>query len=197
MKYLENYKGYSEKMPIEDKVKYWIEYLDKNYSISVFKNMKTIKIEDKSYFLSDPFLQKSRLKNRLFLEIKYNLPEYNSDLHEPSLRKAIKIWIDKNSPLKENSNFDSDFDSDFAITKIQEQFPFIKVKEMLDKEVLEWTPEEEDNTYYSEHSNGEAEDAIITHLIDWYFSKYPSSYSEDYEDSFRESIQKAYNFLSY
>ena len=97
---------------------------------------------------------------------------------------------------KYNENIDT-FDVDFAIAKIQEQFPFEKVKEMLDKEVLEWTPEDEDGSYYSEHSNGEAEDAIITHLIDWYSSKYPSSYSDENEDTLRESIQKTYNFLNY
>ena len=89
------------------------------------------------------------------------------------------------------------FDVYFAIAKIMEQFPFEKVKEMLDKEVLEWTPEDEDGSYYSEHSNGEAEDAIITHLVDWYSSKYPSSYSDDNEEILREAIQRSYNFLNY
>jgi hypothetical protein len=103
---------------------------------------------------------------------------------------------------KYNENIDT-FDVDFAIAKIQEQFPFEKVKEMLDKEVLEWTPEDEDGSYYSEHSNGEAEDAIITHLIDWYSIKYPSGYSEESEDAnsnyptLRQAIQKTYNFLNY
>jgi hypothetical protein len=68
---------------------------------------------------------------------------------------------------------------------------------MLDKEVLEWTPEDEDGSYYSDHSNGEAEDAIITHLIDWYSIKYPSGYSDGSEDTLRQSIQKTYNFLNY
>jgi hypothetical protein len=99
--------------------------------------------------------------------------------------------------LRKYNENNSDFDVDFAIAKIQEQFPFDKVKQMLDKEVLEWTPENEDGSYYSEHSNGEAEDAIITHLIDWYSSKYPSSYSDENEDTLRESIQKTYNFLNY
>ena len=115
-------------------------------------------------------------------------------IHEPSLRKAIKNWIDKNSIINESLN---NFDVDFAITKIKEHFTFEKVKEMVDKEVLEWTPEDEDGSYYSEHSNGEAEDAIITHLIDWYSSKYPSSYSDENEEVLRKSIQKTFNFLNY
>ena len=100
--------------------------------------------------------------------------------------------------LRKYNENNSELDVDFAIAKIQEQFPFDKVKQMLDKEVLEWTPEDEDGSYYSEHSNGEAEDAIITHLIDWYSSKYPSSsYSDESEDTLREAIQKTYNFLNY
>ena len=97
---------------------------------------------------------------------------------------------------KYNENIDT-FDVDFAIAKIKEHFNFDKVKEMLDKEVLEWTPEEEDGSYYTEHSNGEAEDAIITHLVDWYSSKYPSSYSDENEEALRKSIQKTFNFLNY
>jgi len=103
---------------------------------------------------------------------------------------------------KYNENINT-FDVDFAISKIKEHFDFKKVKEMLDKEVLEWTPEDEDGSYYSEHSNGEAEDTIITHLIDWYSIKYPSSYSEENEEAssnysvLRKAIQKEYNFLNY
>jgi hypothetical protein len=99
--------------------------------------------------------------------------------------------------LRKYNENNSEFDVDFAIAKIQEKFPFDKVKQMLDKEVLEWTPEDEDGSYYSEHSNGEAEDAIITHLIDWYSNKYPSSHSDDSDDILREAIQKTYNFLNY
>lgn len=94
---------------------------------------------------------------------------------------------------KYNENVNS-FDVDFAIAKIQEHFPFEKVKEMLDKEVLEWTPENGD---YSHFSNGEAESAIINYLIDWYSDKYPSSYSEENQDILMSAIQKCYNFLNY
>lgn len=97
---------------------------------------------------------------------------------------------------KYNENIDT-FDVDFAIAKIKEHFTFDKVKQMLDEEVLEWTPEDEDGSYYTEHSNGEAEDVIITHLIDWYSSKYPSGYSDENEEVLREAIQKEYNFLNY
>jgi hypothetical protein len=197
MKYLENFNKYNHplgKLPLEDQVQNWIQYLDDNYPISIFRNMKTIEVSGKNQYLSGPILVKSRLVDKLFYDIKYDADEKGSVIHEPSLRKAIKIWIDKNSIINENLN---NFDVDFAIAKIQEKFPFDKVKQMLDKEVLEWTPEDEDGSYYSEHSNGEAEDAIITHLIDWYSIKYPSGYSDDSDDILREAIQKTYNFLNY
>jgi hypothetical protein len=198
MKYLENFNKYNHplgKLPLEDQVQNWVQYLDDNYPISIFRNMKTIEVSGKNQYLSGPILVKSRLVDKLFYDIKYDADEKGSVIHEPSLRKAIKIWIDTHSKLNESLE---SFDVDFAIAKIKEQFPFQKVKEMLDKEVLEWSPEDEDSSYYSENSNGEAEDAIITNLIDWYLSKYPISFfSFDNEYDLSDAIQKEYNFLSH
>lgn len=197
MKYLENFNSYdvpNGKEPILDSVNKWMEFLDKRYPISDFRNMKTIQIEDKMRFLSGSFLTKKRLTDQIFYDITTSEEMKGSEIHEPSLRKAIKEWIDKYSKLNESLE---SFDVDFAIAKIQEQFPFEKVKKMLDKEVLEWTPEDEDGSYYLDHSNGEAEDTIITHLIDWYSLKYPSSYSDENEEILRKGIQTSYNFLNY
>jgi len=83
---------------------------------------------------------------------------------------------------------------DFVIAKIKENFSFEMIKELLDKEVIEWTPEEEESTYYSENSNGEAEDAVITYMINWYTTKYQSIINEI---DIKELIQKEYNFLNY
>ena len=198
MKYLENFNSYdvpNGKEPILDSVNKWMEFLDKRYPISDFRNMKTIQIEDKMRFLSGPIMTKSRLKQQIFYDITTSEEMQGSEIHEPSLRKAIKEWIDKYSKLNESLE---SFDVDFAITKIKEQFPFEKVKEMLDKEILEWSPEDEDSSYYSENSNDEAEDAIITNLIDWYLSKYPISFfSLDNEYDLSDAIQKEYKFLSH
>ena len=198
MKYLENFNSYdvpNGKEPILDSVNKWMEFLDKRYPISDFRNMKTIQIEDKMRFLSGPIMTKSRHKQQIFYDITTSEEMQGSEIHEPSLRKAIKEWIDKYSKLNESLE---SFDVDFAITKIKEQFPFEKVKEMLDKEILEWSPEDEDSSYYSENSNDEAEDAIITNLIDWYLSKYPISFfSLDDEYDLSDAIQKEYNFLKY
>jgi len=196
MKYLENFNSYdvpNGKEPILDSVNKWMEFLDKRYPISDFRNMKTIQIEDKMRFLSGSFLTKKRLTDQIFYDITTDEEMQGSVIHEPSLRKAIKEWIDKHSKLNESLE---SFDVDFAITKIKEQFPFEKVKEMLDKEVLEW---DEDSSSYYQLSNGEAENAIIIYLMDWYLSKYPSSqfFSSDDESDLSDAIQKEYNFLKY
>lgn len=189
MNYLKLFENFE---PQQDQVKYWLNYLDKNYPITDYHNMKMIDISGKGRYISGPLMVKSTLKQQIFNDI---VSDNKENIHEPSLRRAISTWIDQQSPVKENLN--NEFDLEFALAKIKEHFNFDKVKEMLDKEVLEWTPEEEDGSYYTEHSNGEAEDAIITHLIDWYSSKYPSGYSDENEDILREAIQKEYNFLSY
>jgi len=195
MKYLENFNSYdvpNGKEPILDSVNKWIEFLDERYPISDFRNMKTIQIEDKMRFLSGSFLTKKRLTDQIFYDIKTSEEMQGSAIHEPSLRKAIKEWIDKYSKLNESLE---SFDVDFAITKIKEQFSFEKVKEMLDKEVLEW---DEDSSSYYQLSNGEAENAIITYLMDWYLSKYPISFfSFDNEYDLSDAIQKEYKFLSH
>jgi hypothetical protein len=85
---------------------------------------------------------------------------------------------------KYNENIDT-FDVDFAIIKIKEKFP--KVKEMLGKEVLMWT-HPKDGSSYSDRSNNEAEDIIITHLINWYSSEHP--YSDENKETLIEAIQK-------
>lgn len=88
-----------------------------------------------------------------------------------------------------------EFDTDFAISKIKEHFNFETVKDMLDKEIMEWTPDEEDLDWYTNNSNGEAESIVIQHIINWYTTKYPSS--EINEEELEKSIQKEFNFLNY
>lgn len=194
MKYLENFNSYDApegKEPITDTVNKWKEFLKERYPISDYRNMKTIQIEDRLKFLSGNFLTKKRLTDQIFYDIKTDQEMQESEIHEPSLRKAIKEWIDSHSKLNESLE---SFDVDFAIAKIQEHFEFQEVKEMLDKEVLEW---DESGSSYYQLSNGEAEDAIISHLIDWYSSKFPSGYSDINQEILKETIQKTYNFLNY
>ena len=88
MKFLETF---SERYPTEDDVKFWEDYLDQNYT--KFSNTefgKMIQIDDKSYFLRN----KREVTDRLFWDIKYS---FNQQIYQPSLRRAIKNWIDRNN----------------------------------------------------------------------------------------------------
>ena len=66
--------------------------------------------------------------------------------------------------LKKYNENQEQQDPIFAITKIKEEYPVDIVKEMLEKEIKMWEPEESDPDFYSTSGNGEAEDVIIEDL---------------------------------
>jgi hypothetical protein len=177
--------------PNQDQVEKWINYLndEKNYTISKFRDMKMIDISGKSRYISGPLLAKSRLKQQIFNDI----TDKEKDIHEPSLRRAISTWIDQQS--KVNENFSAEFDLEFALAKIKDQFTFEKVKKMLDTEVLEWIPESGEEV--SEETTQEAaKDIIIDHMIDWYEKTYPSAdQSPEITNQLIEGIKRDYDFL--
>lgn len=189
MKYLESFSDYE---PHTGDLEKWIDYLSETYKLEIEKKfdkqVKFVMIDEKPRDITGPFAKKGELVDLIFYEIVDSKSEKLKklpEIHEPTVRKAIKDWIEQCRKL----------DIDFAISKIKEQFPFSKVKELLDAEIREWSPEDEDESYYKEHSNGEAEDAIITKIVDWYATKYPSSYSENDESILKQSIKNSYDFL--
>ena len=94
MRYL---KEFNEYQPDIDSVERWESLLDKKYQIKEYKGDKLIMIDDKSYYLTGSFFNKGRLTQKIFWDIKSDADENGSVIHEPSLRKAIKNWIDKNN----------------------------------------------------------------------------------------------------
>lgn len=88
MRYLESF---SDRYPIDSEVSMWQTYLDDNYNrFSETEFGKMVAVDDKSYFLKD----KSQLTDRIFFDVKNTV---KGKLHEPSLRRAIKNWIDRNN----------------------------------------------------------------------------------------------------
>lgn len=88
MKFLENF---SDREPIESQVKMWEVYLDDNYKRFYDTEFgKRIAFGDKSYFLKD----KSKLSDQIVLDIKNSV---KGKIHEGSLRRAIKNWINRNN----------------------------------------------------------------------------------------------------
>ena len=97
--------------------------------------------------------------------------------------------------MKYNENQEQQ-DPIFAITKIKEEYPVDIVKEMLEKEIKMWEPEESDPDFYSTSGNGEAEDVIIDQMIGWFDKKYYSLSDEKFEEV-KELILKEYEFLNF
>jgi hypothetical protein len=81
--------------------------------------------------------------------------------------------------MKYLKHFESiEFDIDFAISKIKEQFSDDTICNMLDEEILEWVDSdwieeyESEHDWYVDHNNREAEDIVIEQIITWYENKY-------------------------
>lgn len=84
----------------------------------------------------------------------------------------------------------------FAITKIKEKFPKDMVQNMLNDEIKQWKPDEEDIEYYSRTGNGEAEDVIINQMIGWFDKNYYSLSDENFEEV-KKLILNEYEFLNF
>ena len=98
--------------------------------------------------------------------------------------------------LKKYNESQEQQDPEFAITKIKEEYSQDKVQNMLDKEIKQWIPDEEDPDFYSTSGNGEAEDVIINQIIGWFDKKYYSLSDENFE-KVKQLILKEYEFLNF
>jgi hypothetical protein len=87
-------------------------------------------------------------------------------------------------------------DVDFIIAKIKEKYPLQDVKKMFDDEIMEWIPDDEDISWYKNNNNGEAQDMIISIMIDWFEKNY-NKISDDINDKVCEEIKNYYKFLKF
>jgi hypothetical protein len=87
-------KEYSDFLPEEKLTQEYRILIDKNYQVIDDKSSgyKIVLIDDRLYYLSGPYGYKNKLVNKIFFDM-----NYDREYHEPSLRKAIKDWIDDNS----------------------------------------------------------------------------------------------------
>jgi len=193
MKYI---KEFNEYQPDESSVTDLEKYLNVRYEIKDFRGDKLILIDDKPYYLTGFQFNKGRLTDKIY----YDVTSEVMDLHEPSLRKAIKNWIDKNSMLKENLE---SFDLQFAMAKIKEEFDEDKVIGMFDEEVLEWVDSDWQDDYESEydwyidHNNGEAQDSVINQIINWYKKEFDKRLNIDDHSELFDAIKSEYDCLNY
>jgi hypothetical protein len=94
MKFIKEFNDYK---PTDKEVEKWSKYLNDTYKVKIHShnNEKYVHIDDKSYFLTGWLFNKGRLTDKIFYDVLYNFEEKN--IHKPSLRKAIKNWIELNN----------------------------------------------------------------------------------------------------
>ena len=87
-------KEYSEFSPKEDLVSQYRELIDEKYEVINDKSTgyKMVLVDERLYYLGGPYVSKGRLSARMYFDL-----TYDEKFHEPSMRRAIKDWIDDNS----------------------------------------------------------------------------------------------------
>jgi beta-lactamase class D len=90
-------------------------------------------------------------------------------------------------------NENSTFDIDFAIVKIREHFSEEEVASMVSKEISEWADDED---FYSNNGNGEAEEVVIQEMINWFKREFSKQIEEDEFTVLEDEIRTAYQALN-
>jgi len=87
-------KEYSEFLPKDDLVNEYRKMIDGRYQVINDKSTgyKMVLVDERLYYLGGPYVNKSRLSARMYFDL-----TYDEKFHEPSMRRAIKDWIDDNS----------------------------------------------------------------------------------------------------
>lgn len=90
-------------------------------------------------------------------------------------------------------NENSTFDIDFAIVKIREHFSEEEVASMVSKEISEWADDED---FYSNNGNGEAEEVVIQEMINWFKREFSKQIEESYFAVLEDEIKAVYQVLN-
>jgi hypothetical protein len=142
MKYLDKHPSSYE--PRDKEVEELIKIINNRYKVKVDGKMSYIMIDDKIHYLSGFLFNKGRIVNKIFLDMMYHFEEIGEKIHEPSLRKAIKSWVDLNSkPIKESFKNTNDDILEFFVDYYDEDSNNFKIENVLlydNKEVVKETP---------------------------------------------------------
>jgi len=87
-----------------------------------------------------------------------------------------------------------EFNLDFAISKIKENFSNDRVQEMFSEEWPNWVDDEysDDLSWYMENSNAEAEEIVYERIIDWFRKEFIENLSTKDENLLLDTIKKIY-----
>ena len=116
--------------------------------------------------------------------------EYKSNITEDDEDDAVE-------------EYDDYLDLQFAMAKIKDHFDEDKVIGMFDDEVLEWVDSDWEDEYESEydwyvdHNNGEAQDSVITQIINWYKKEFNKTLNTDEHSELFDAIKSEYDCLNY
>ena len=90
-------------------------------------------------------------------------------------------------------NESASLDIDFAIVKIREHFSEEEVVEMVSKEIAEWS---DDDEFYSNNGNGEAEEVVIQEMINWFKREFSKQIEESDFAALEDEIKATYQELN-
>ena len=90
-------------------------------------------------------------------------------------------------------NESASLDIDFAIVKIREYFSEEEVVEMVSKEIAEWS---DDDEFYSNNGNGEAEEVVIQEMINWFKREFSKQIEESDFAALEDEIKATYQVLN-
>jgi len=110
--------------------------------------------------------------------------------------KNYNLFSRKEENNKLDIIFESEsFDTSKALIEINKKFSESEVAVMYDNELLEWVDDDWSDEYDSEydwyvyHNNGEAQDVIITQMVDWYSKEFKMKLDIDDEIKLSEDIK--------
>ena len=96
--------------------------------------------------------------------------------------------------LKKYESLD-EFNLDFALSKISEEFPKSRVDKMFNDEWPNWVDDSweedgytSDHDWYDDHNNGEAEDVVYDELISWFCKKYNKKLSDQNKENIKVAL---------
>lgn len=96
-------------------------------------------------------------------------------------------------------NESKDLDINFIVSKIKEEWSAQKVKDMIEEEWENWVDDDWEESefdsnreWYDEHNNGEAEEVVFDHLIEWFKKKFGKKLDDLQIKEIQKILKKEY-----
>ena len=77
--------------PDPKQIQFWQNYVEEHYPVKMYDGAKFIIIDENPLYITGNYANKGRLIQKVYWDIETT---YQGEIHEPSLRKAIKFWYD-------------------------------------------------------------------------------------------------------